>query len=225
MKKRNPKTAIYEYTSLVGKALSSPSRLELLDLLCQGEKSVEALAGQAGLNVKITSAHLKVLKAARLVVAHRAGRFIYYRAADPAVGAFWAKLRTLAESRFLEIQKIAGQFIPDSTEMSPYDRKTLLRKARDGDVIVIDVRPPEEFAAGHFPYARSMPLSELKKHLATLDPGKEVVAYCRGPYCVLSHEAVGVLRKKGFRASRTRDGVSEWLAAGLPIEKNGEMRR
>ena len=219
MSEKNPKTAIYEYTALVGKALSSPSRLELLDLLCQGEKSVEILAEKAGLNVKITSAHLKVLKTARLVEFRRDGRFIHYRATDPAVTSFWVKFRNLAESRFLEIQQIAKQFISSTDQICPYDRKTLLRRAKDGDVVVIDVRPQEEFLAGHLPFARSMPLAELKKRLSTLDPKKEIVAYCRGPYCVLSHEAVEILQKKGFRASRITDGVIDWLAAGLPVEK------
>lgn len=224
MKNKSLKAAIYEHTALVGKALSSPSRLELLDLLCQSEKSVDALAEQAGLNVKITSAHLKVLKAARLVEARRDGRFIYYRAADRAVATFWAKFRDLAQSRFLEIQQIAKAFDSDPDSMCPYDRKTLLKQAREGDVVVIDVRPSEEYVAGHLPYARSVPLAELKKRLATLDPSKEVVAYCRGPYCVLSHEAVELLRKKGFRATRISDGVSDWLAAGLPIEQSKGAR-
>jgi len=219
------KSAIYEYTALVGKALSSPSRLELLDLLCQGEKSVEVLAEQAGLNVKITSAHLKVLKAARLVETNRSGRFIYYRAADHAVAAFWAKFRDLAQSRFLEIQQLIKQLGSDASSLHSYDRKTLLRQAKKGDVIVIDVRPKEEYASGHLPFARSIPLAELKKRLSTLDPSKEVVAYCRGPYCVLSHEAVELLKKRGFRASRMNDGVSDWLAAGLPVEQGEGAHR
>ncbi|MBI2707631.1 MAG: metalloregulator ArsR/SmtB family transcription factor [Proteobacteria bacterium] len=216
----NSKAEIYKYTALVGKALSSPSRLELLDLLCQGEKSVEALANQAGLNVKITSAHLKVMKAARIVETHRDGRFIYYRIVDKTVAAFWAKFRDLAQRRFLEIQQLVKLLNLDSSSLQPYDRKSLLKQARKGDVIVIDVRPIEEYSAGHLPYARSIPLSELKKKLSTLDPTKEVVAYCRGPYCVLSHEAVELLKKNGFRASRMSDGVSDWLAAGLPVEQS-----
>lgn len=221
MRKLNSRSAIYEYTSIVGKALSSSSRLELLDLLCQGEKSVEALAELAGLNVKITSAHLKVLKTARLVEGRRDGRFIYYRVVDHSVAAFWSKFRDLAQSRFLEIQQIVKQFASDPASMCSYDRKTLLKQAKEGDVIVLDVRPREEYAAGHIPYARSIPLVELKKHLSTLDPSKEVVAYCRGPYCVLSSDAVELLRKKGFRATKITDGISEWLAAGFKIE-NGE---
>ncbi len=224
MNEKNSKIAIYEYTSLVGKALSSPSRLELLDLLCQGEKSVDALAEQAGLNVKITSAHLKVLKTARLVESRRDGRFIHYCATDPAVISLWVKFRNLAESRFLEIQKIAKQFTLGIDHICPYDRRTLLRQAKNGNVIVIDVRPYGEFSAGHLPFARSIPLAELKKHLSTLDPAKEIVAYCRGPYCILSHEAVEFLQKRGFRASRITDGVTDWVTAGLPVERSQEMR-
>lgn len=216
--KSSKKNGIYEYTSLVGKALSSPSRLHLLDLLCQGKKSVEMLAEQAGLNVKITSAHLKTLKAARLVESVRDGRFIYYRVADDRVSDFFVKLRNLAHHRFLEVQKMASEFEKNSSDLYPFDRKTLLKQAKNGDVIVIDVRPNDEYTAAHLPYARSIPLSELKKHLSKLDSKKEIVAYCRGPYCVLSHDAVKILRKKGFRATRVTDGVTDWQAAGLPIE-------
>ena len=178
-----------------------------------------------GLNVKITSAHLKVLKTARLVESRRDGRFIHYCATDPAVTSFWVNFRNLAESRFLEIQQIAKQFISSAGQMCPYNRKTLLKRAKDGDVVVIDVRPKEEYSAGHLPYARSIPLAELKKRLSTLNSKKEIVAYCRGPYCVLSHEAVELLQMKGFRASRITDGVSDWGAAGLPVEKTKGVSR
>ncbi len=219
MKRTGAKLEIYEHIARVGKALSSSNRLELLDLLCQGEKTVETLAEQAELNVKITSAHLKVLKAARLIENQRSGRYIYYRVADQAVVAFWAKFRDLAQSRLLEIQQLMNQLNSGQNSLVGYNRKTLLRQAKASEVIVIDVRSPDEYASAHLPYSRSLPLQELKKKLSTLDPKKEIVAYCRGPYCVLSHQAVDYLKSKGFRASKIDDGVSDWVAAGLPIEQ------
>lgn len=223
MKRTGTKLEIYEHIARVGKALSSSSRLELLDLLCQGEKTVETLAEQAELNIKITSAHLKVLRAARLIENQRRGRYICYRVADQAVVAFWAKFRDLAQNRILEVQQLVEKLNFDPTSLIAYDRRALLRKAKVGDVLVIDVRSPDEYSSAHLPYSRSLPLKELKKKLSTLDTKKEIVAYCRGPYCMLSHQAVEYLKAKGFRASRINDGVSDWIAAGLPTE-HGKRR-
>lgn len=221
MKPRDMKDHIYEAIAQIGKATSSPKRLELLDLLCQSEKPVETLAAQAGIDVKLASAHLKVLRSSRLVETRKDGKHVFYRIADPEVAAFWVKLRSLAEIRSLEIQNVAEQYFQDRDSMVSMDYKTLLKKARSGDIVVLDVRPEDEYAAGHIPHSLSVPLSQLKKKLSEIPKSKEVVAYCRGPYCVLSHEAIEILRRKGYRVSRLSSGVSEWVAAGLPLDRKG----
>lgn len=221
MKQRDMKDHIYEAIAQIGKATSSPKRLELLDLLCQSEKPVETLATQAGIDVKLASAHLKVLRIARLVETRKDGKHVFYRVADSEVAAFWVKLRSLAEMRSLEILKVSEQYFQDRDSMVSMDYKTLLKKARSGDVVILDVRPEDEYAAGHIPHAMSVPLAQLKKKLSEIPKSKEVVAYCRGPYCVLSHEAIEILRRKGYRVSRLSSGVSEWAAAGLPLERKG----
>ena len=216
--KRAIKNALYEEFARVGKALSSPHRLEILDLLSQGEKSVEALAEHAGLTVGNASAQLKLLRAARLVERRREGQRIYYRLADAEVANFWLSLRDLAENRYAELRSLAERFFSDPDGAAPVDRKSLLARARRGDVTVIDVRPADEFTAGHIAGARSIPYSELRDRLATLPKTKEIVAYCRGRYCVFAIDAVAMLRKNGFRASRLEDSVHDWRNAGLPIE-------
>jgi len=215
---REIKNLLYEQVARIGKAAASPKRLELLELLCQGEKTVEVLSEQANLDVKSTSAHLKELKAARLVHARKAGKYVHYRLADEAVGRFWVALRTLAEGRLLELQEVVTEFLADPKQLAPLDRKAVLGRARQGEVIMIDVRPADEFEAGHLPYARSIPVSELRKRLSELPRNKEIVAYCRGPFCLMASDAVALLRQKGFRAGRLEDGVAEWRSAGLPIE-------
>lgn len=215
------KDQIYEAIAQIGKATSSPKRLELLDLLCQSEKPVETLAAQAGIDVKLASAHLKVLRTTRLVETRKDGKHVFYRIADAEVAAFWVKLRSLAEMRSLEIQKVTEQYFQDRDSMVSMDYKTLLKKARSGDVVILDVRPEDEYAAGHIPYSRSVPLTQLNKKLSEIPKSKEVIAYCRGPYCVFSHEAIDILRRKGYRVSRLSSGVSEWAAAGLPLERKG----
>lgn len=215
------KDHIYEAIAQIGKATSSPKRLELLDLLCQSEKPVETLAAQAGIDVKLASAHLKVLRTTRLVETRKDGKHVFYRIADAEVAVFWVKLRKLAEMRSLEIQKVTEQYFQDRDSMVSMDYKTLLKKARSGDVVILDVRPDDEYAAGHIPYSRSVPLTQLKRKLSEIPKSKEVIAYCRGPYCVLSHEAIEILRRKGYRVSRLSSGVSEWAAAGLPLERKG----
>ena len=221
MKQRDMKDHIYEAIAQIGKATSSPKRLELLDLLCQSEKPVETLAAQAGIDVKLASAHLKVLRTTRLVETRKDGKHVFYRIADAEVAVFWVKLRKLAEMRSLEIQKVTEQYFQDRDSMVSMDYKTLLKKARSGDVVILDVRPDDEYAAGHIPYSRSVPLTQLKRKLSEIPKSKEVIAYCRGPYCVLSHEAIEILRRKGYRVSRLSSGVSEWAAAGLPLERKG----
>jgi rhodanese-related sulfurtransferase len=214
------KDYIYEQFARVGKAVASPRRLEILDLLCQGEKTVEELGQHARIDVKNASAHIKVLRGARLLDSRRDGKHVYYRLADPAVGSFWLSLRSLAEQRLSEIRDVVQTYFDEPERMRAVDRRTLLERARRGDVVVLDVRPADEYANGHLPYARSLPLAELKRRLATLPRGKEIAAYCRGPYCVLSHDAVEFLRRRGFRAIRLDDGVLEWRAAGMPIESS-----
>ncbi len=215
---RKFKDAIYEQLGRIGKAVSSPRRLELLDLLCQGPRTVEALAAEAGQSLANTSQHLQVLRASRLVEAEKHGLFVTYRLADERVCAFFRDLRRLAESRLHEIQAVTRQFLEERGEMEPVDRDTLISRIRSGEVTLLDVRPREEFEAGHIPGAVSVPLAELESRLAALPRDREVVAYCRGPYCVLAVQAVEVLRAKGFRAIRMEEGVPDWRARGLPVE-------
>lgn len=219
---RRFKDAIYEQLGRVGKTLASPRRLELLDLLCQGPRTVEALADEAGQSLANTSQHLQVLRAARLVEAEKHGLFVTYRLADEKVCAFYRELRTLAESRLHEIQAVTRQFLGERGELEPVDRDALVSRVRSGEVTLLDVRPPEEFEAGHIPGAVSVPLAELEARLADLPRDREVVAYCRGPYCVLAVEAVELLRAKGFRAIRMEEGVPDWRARGLPVEVTTE---
>lgn len=219
MKSRNRrfKTAIYEQFARIGKAISNPSRLELLDLLCQGPRTVETLAKEAGLGLANTSQHLKALREARLVSAEKDGLFVTYRLADEQVCQFYQSLRSLAETHLTEIREITREFLGSRQGLQPVDREQLLTKVRDGGVTVLDVRPPEEFQAGHLPGALSIPLKELERRLSELPRDREVVAYCRGPYCVLAVEAVDMLRAQGFTAFRLEDGVRDWQARGFPV--------
>jgi rhodanese-related sulfurtransferase len=221
MDKRAFKDGLYEQFARIGGAVSSPKRLEILDLLCQGEKSVEVLADQAALTIGNTSAHLKALRIARLVETRREGQFIFYRVADPAVSEFWLALRALGEKRLAEVRDVAREYFTDRDQLSPLDKRQLLARARKGDVIVLDVRPEDAYRAGHLPFARSVPAHELERKLSSLPKNREIVAYCRGPYCVWAYEAVSLLRRKGYRATRFEDGVAEWRAAGLPLEQEG----
>ncbi len=224
MIEKKARQSLYDFVAQVGKAVSSSKRLEILDTLSQSEKTVDAIAKQIGISLKLASAHLQDLKAVSLVEARRDGKCVYYRVADSDVTTFWVGLRTLAEKRLSAMQDILKGFVGEPNTMTPVDRKTLVAKAKSGDVIVIDVRPREEFEAGHFPGARSLPFDllkdQLKKTLKSLPKSKTIVAYCRGPYCLLAKDAAAILQRKGFRATRLREGVSEWIAAGLPIEKN-----
>lgn len=214
---RRFKTAIYEQFARIGKAISNPARLELLDLLCQGPRSVDVLAKEAGLGLANTSQHLKALREARLVEAEKAGLFVTYRLADEQVCQFFRSLRSLAETRLAEIREITRNFLESRQGMQGVDREQLLAKVRDGAVTVLDVRPPEEFHAGHLPGALSIPLKELERRLSELPHDREIVAYCRGPYCVLAVEAVDMLRAQGFTAFRLEDGVRDWQARGFPV--------
>jgi rhodanese-related sulfurtransferase len=222
MNNRALKNILYEQVARIGKAASSPKRLELMELLAQGEKSVETLASELSIDIKLTSAHLRALKEARLVISRREGKYIIYRLAGNDVAALWVNLRQVAEEHLLELKMALDQMAADPAKLITVSREHLLEQARKGDVVVIDVRPRAEFEAAHLPFARSMPLAELEQRLAELPTDVEIVAYCRGPFCLLSDEAVALLAAKGYRIRKLLDGVSEWLAAGLPVE-SGEV--
>ena len=219
MKNNITKSSLYEHVARIGKALSSPKRLELIELLAQGEKTVETLAQQARIDMRLASAHLKALREARLVENRREGKFIHYRLSGQDVAELWLSVRDVAEAHLLELRLALEQMSAAPDLLSPESLESLLAKARSGDIVVIDVRPEAEYVAGHLPFARSMPLGELEKRLAELPAGKEVVAYCRGPFCVMSDEAVALLRERGFSAHKITDGVTEWRAGGLPVER------
>lgn len=216
---RQAKDHLYEQVARIGKALASPKRLELIELLCQGEKPVETLAAQASISLKLASAHLRELRLARLVDSRKQGKYVLYRLADAGVAELWVKLRSEAEERLVELQMALASLAQHQDELEGLDRAAILRKARAGEVVVLDVRPGDEFAAAHLPHARSLPVDELRKRLAELPQDVPVVAYCRGPFCVMAKTAVELLRKKGYRAFHLTDGVAEWRARGLPIEQ------
>jgi rhodanese-related sulfurtransferase len=212
------KSLLYEQVARIGKATASPKRLEIIELLCQSEKTVDTLASEAGISVKLASAHLKVLRVARLVEGRKDGRNIYYRLADSNVAEFWIALRTLAEERLLELQAALDSMVTAPRELVPAERRELIARAKAGEIVVIDVRPEPEYRTGHLPYARSLPLRELKLRLDELPKDKPIVAYCRGPFCLMAPQAVEMLQASGFRASRLEDGVAEWRSRGFPIE-------
>jgi rhodanese-related sulfurtransferase/DNA-binding transcriptional ArsR family regulator len=215
---RQFKDAIYEQLARIGKSLASGPRLEILDMLCQSPRGVEALAKQVGQSVANTSHHLQVLRAARLVEARKNGVHVTYRLADQEVSAFYRLLRKLAESRLLEIEQVHSNFLKARSTMEAVDRESLVARLRNGAVTVLDVRPEEEFQAGHLPGAVSVPLADLERRLAEIPQQREVVDYCRWPYCVRALDAVELLRAPGFKATHMEEGVSDWQARGLPVE-------
>ena len=216
----NPlKSHLYEQVARISKALASPKRLELIELLCQGEKTVEVLAEQAGISVKLASAHLKELRQARLVETRRDGKYVLYRLADTSVADLWVALRSQAEERLVELQVALADIVQHRDSLEGLDRAAILKKAKPGEVVVLDVRPAAEFATAHLPHARSLPVGELKKRLAELPKSTPVVAYCRGPFCLMARDAVTLLRKKGYQAFHLTDGVAEWRAHGMPVEE------
>lgn len=217
MAHRELKDPLYAQFARIGHALGSPVRIELLDLLAQGEKTVEALADHSAAGIKNVSAHLRVLRQARLVETRRDGTYIYYRLADADVGRLVRDLQRLGQRRLAEVEQVTRQYIDDRDELEPVTQAELRKLVRDGDVTVIDVRPADEYEAGHIPGALSIPVSELKRRLRELPKRREIIAYCRGPYCVFSLEAVTLLRQHGFRARRTDEGLPAWRDAGLPI--------
>ncbi|MQA89787.1 MAG: metalloregulator ArsR/SmtB family transcription factor [Gemmatimonas sp.] len=214
---RSPKSELYDHFSRVGKALASPARLEMLDLLSQGEKTVEQLAGQARLGIKNASAHLRTLREARLVEARKDPPYVLYRVADDAVLRVVRELQALARERLAEVEQITRTYFEAPSDLEPIDVHQLLERLEEGAVTVLDVRPRDEYTAGHIPGAVSMPIEELERRLAEIPPGRPVVAYCRGPFCVFASEAVDTLQKYGFAAQRMKSGVPEWRLAGRAV--------
>ena len=214
-----PKQQLYVQFAEMAKALGHAHRLEILELLAQGERSVESLAERAGLTIGNASQHLRLMRQAGLLVSRRDGKRILYRLSDPAVLDLTAALHRLAERNLGEVKSVLAGYFNKRDSMEPVSRKELSRRLRDGLVTVLDVRPPDEFAAGHLPNAVNIPLRDLTRRVAKLPKKQEVVAYCRGPYCVLAFEAVAMLRNRGFEARRLEDGYPQWEAAGLPVEK------
>ncbi len=212
------KDSLYGELAVLGKAMANPHRLELLDLLAQGERSVEELANEAALSLANTSAHLQVLRRARLVEAEKRGLNVVYRMAAPEVFQLWRTLRDVGSARLAEIDRLVENYFTDRKELEAVNKEELLRLMDEEAVTVIDVRPEIEYEQGHIPAARSVPVGNLKRLLAELPRDVEVVAYCRGPYCVYSDEAVRLLHRNGFKARRLSEGFPEWQAAGYPVE-------
>jgi rhodanese-related sulfurtransferase/predicted transcriptional regulator len=194
----------------IGKVFSTPKRLELIELLCQGEKTVETLAREASISVKLASSHLRELRTANLVETERQGKNIHYRLADKSVADLWVQIHTLAEDRLIELQLALQKIATQPNDLVPSDRDSLLKAARKGEVVVLDVRPAEEYLNAHLPFARSIPLEELRQRLGELPHDRAIVAYCRGPYCLMAADAVELLRREGFSAVHLREGVAEW---------------
>ncbi|MCP4042029.1 MAG: metalloregulator ArsR/SmtB family transcription factor [Gammaproteobacteria bacterium] len=222
MSSNNFKQELFTQFARVGKALGNANRLELLDFLAQGERSVEALASVSGLTVANTSQHLQQLRQAGLVMTRKKGQHVYYRIAGNEVVTLIEAQRSVAEHYLAEVDRLVNTYLTVKDSLEPLPQKELLDRVRNGLVTVLDVRPPEEYAAGHLPGAVNVPIAELEKQLDQLQPDQEIVAYCRGPYCVLAYKAVARLREKGFRVRRLQDGYPEWKQSGLPIEEKGQ---
>jgi rhodanese-related sulfurtransferase/DNA-binding transcriptional ArsR family regulator len=217
MSSQGPKQALFAQFAAVAKTLGHTHRLELLEQLAQGERSVEVLAQRTGLSIANASQHLQHLRRAGLVASRRDGKFVYYRLADDGVLDLLAALRRIAERNIAEVQQVIRSYFDKRDSLEAVSREELVERSRAGTVTILDVRPEDEFALGHLPGALNIPLRELEARLGEIDPKQEIVAYCRGPYCVLSYEAVAQLRPRGFKVRRLEDGLPEWRAAGLPV--------
>lgn len=213
----SPKQALFAEFANVARAIGHPHRLEILEHLAQGERGVDALSSRIGLSVANASQHLQQLRRAGLVTSRREGKFILYRLADDGVLALLSSLRQVAERNIAQVDRIIGSYFAGRDNLEPVSRAELFERMRDGLVTVLDVRPADEFAAGHLPGAMNIPLAQLETRLAEIDPNQDVVAYCRGAYCILSFEAVAMLRARGLTARRLEEGLPEWRAAGLPV--------
>lgn len=219
MSNENPKRALFAGLAEVAKALGHGHRLEILELLAQGERSVEALAERVGLPVANASQHLRIMRRAGLLASRRDGKRVFYRLSDPSVLDLTASLRRVAESNLAEVREVIAGYFSRRDALEPVSRKELVQRLRGGLVTVLDVRPEDEYAAGHLPTAVNIPLRELARRLREIPKSREIVAYCRGPYCVLAFEAVALLRRHGFKVRRLQDGYPEWSAAGLAVER------
>jgi len=219
MSAQNFKSDLFDQFARIGKALSSGKRLEMLEFLAQGERSVEQLANMTGLSVANTSQHLQQLRQVGMVTGRKEGLYVYYRIAGDGIVQLLATLRAVGEENLADVNRMVKLFLDSKDNLEPVPAKELWQRAKQGLVTVLDVRPPEEYAQGHIRGAINVPVTELKKRLDTIPAGQEVVAYCRGPYCLLAYEAVQVLRKKGIKARRLEDGYPEWRLHGLPVEK------
>jgi len=218
MSSENPKRALFAGFAEVAKALGNGHRLEILELLAQGERSVESVAERVGLPVANVSQHLRLMHRTGLLASRRDGKRVIYRLSGPSVLELTAALRHVAERSFAEVRDVIGSYFHRRDALEPISRKELMQRSKDGLVTVLDVRPTDEYAAGHLPKAVNIPLRELTRRLREIPKSREVVAYCRGPYCVLAFEAVALLRDRGFKVRRLQDGYPEWKAAGLAIE-------
>jgi ArsR family transcriptional regulator len=214
---QNPKQALFIQFAAVAKAIAHVHRLELLEQLAQGERSVEVLAQRTGLSIANASQHLQHLRRAGMVATRRDGKFVHYRLVDDTILDLLAALRRIAERNVAEVDRVIRSYFNNRDSLEPISREELLRRSRAGAVTVLDVRPEDEFALGHLPGAVNIPLRTLEARLSELDPAQEIVAYCRGPYCVLSYEAVAALRARNFKVRRLENGFPEWRAAGLPV--------
>ncbi len=210
---RKIKDLLYEQVARIGKVFSSPKRLELIELLCQGEKTVETLARETSISMKLASAHLRELRGAHLVETERQGKNIYYRLANKSVADLWVQIHTLAEEHLIELQLVLQKIATQPDDLVANDRESLIKAARKGEVVVLDVRPTEEYLTAHLPFARSIPMEELRQRLAELPKDRSIVAYCRGPYCLMAKDAVELLKHEGYTAIHLRDGVAEWAFA------------
>lgn len=215
------KGELFDQFARIGKGLASGRRIEILDILANGDRTVDALAEQVHLTIANTSQHLQILRDAGLVTSRREGTFVRYGLATPEVFEFWTSLRSLAANRLAEVERLVEAYVGSRDGLEPVSRKELYKRLRSGDrLVVLDVRPKDEFEAGHLPGAVSVPLAELERRLKQVPKNREIVAYCRGPYCAFAPEAVRVLNKRGYRARQLEDGFPEWSAAGLPIERS-----
>lgn len=219
MSSQNPKRALFAGIADVGKALGHGHRLELLELLAQGERSVEVLAERVAVPIANVSQHLRSMRRSGLLTSRRDGKRVLYGLSDPSVLELTAALRRVAERKSAEVRDVIGGYFRERDALEPVSRRELARRLRDGIVTVLDVRPADEFEAGHLPKAVNIPLRDLGRRLRELPKNQEIVAYCRGPYCVLAFEAVALLRRRGFKVRRLEDGYPEWRAAGLATEQ------
>jgi rhodanese-related sulfurtransferase len=222
---RRFKEAVFDQVARIGKALASPQRLELLDLLAQAPRTVEALANETGLSIANASQHLRVLRSAELVERKKSGLFVQYRLADDSVAGLCLSLREVAEARCAELPRILRKEFEDESGLEAIDREELVRRVRKGEAIVIDVRPSNEYQAGHLPGAISIPLKDLRRRIGELKKSSEIIAYCRGPFCVFARDAATLLRKRGYRAHRLDLGIADWRRRGLRVEGRAASSR